>query len=55
MALVNYVFAFYYDMMFIEFPAHKNVTDFGGKFKYLTVINLVMIMSKVQVQCRGEF
>lgn len=44
-ALIHYVYAFYYDMMFIDFPAHKlptKSTKFGGKFKYLTVINVVM-------------
>jgi hypothetical protein len=51
-ALVNYVYAFYYDFMFIDFPAHKNVTKFGGKFKYLTVINLVIMREEVQVQCQ---
>lgn len=44
-AFTNYVFAFYYDMMYVDFPAHKipaKSTKFGGKFKYLTVINVVM-------------
>lgn len=44
---INYIYAFYYDMAHVKFPANffpDKHTDFGGKFKYLTVLNLVIFV-----------
>lgn len=56
-AAANFVYAFYFDFVYVHFPAdfHPDKhTTFGGKFKYLTVLNLV-IYYKVQVQCQLFF
>lgn len=44
-AAAHYVYAFYFDMVYVHFPADlypEKHTPFGGKFKYLTVLNVVI-------------
>lgn len=46
LAFIHYAFALYYDLKYIEIPAHripKENMSFGGKFKYLTFINVVIM------------
>lgn len=46
-AVVQYVYAIYYDVKYVHFPATVNPeikrTSFGGKFKYLTFLDAVSL------------
>jgi hypothetical protein len=45
-AAIHFIFGVYYDMKFVHVPKEilslkRHNSDFGGKFKYLTIINAV--------------
>lgn len=49
LAIIQYTYSFYYDVKYVNLPqtlSPKNLTDFGGKFKYLTVLNVVRQFKK---------
>lgn len=42
-AAFHFWYGIYYDCMFVRFPdSHRMGTTFGGKFKYLTFLDMVM-------------
>lgn len=49
-AVVHFVFALYYDSTYVHFPSTKGTpNEFGGKLKYLTVVNVVSIIKIIKV------
>lgn len=43
-AVIHFGFALYYDSTYVHFPSTKGTpNEFGGKLKYLTILNVVSI------------
>lgn len=57
-AAVQYIYAIYYDFSYVHFPPHLQVAmghAFGGKFKYLTVLDAVSVLLYIFIKSKYHF